>query len=244
MSTRGTEDARPKANRSTGFTETSFRIGRLAELSGVPPVVIRAWERRHGLLEPERTENGYRLYTLRDLSVLKRVQELLGEGQRIGDIARMGRDVLAPERKIAGPAPVLSDGEVEQRLGDAWSILEALPCAVIVTDTRGLARYVNRGVLSLCGYDLADLHGRTPGSVLQGPATDRNTVARLRAAVADCRSCSVSIVNYHRSGEPYLALVDVAPLGFGANHIGFVGVARRIDVSDVSALSRAVKQVR
>jgi hypothetical protein len=50
-------------------------------------------------------------------------------------------------------------------------------------------------------------------------------------AIADCRSCSVRILDYHRSGEPYLARVDVAPLGSGVNHVGFVGLARRVEES-------------
>jgi len=42
-----------------------------------------------------------------------------------------------------------------------------------------------------------------------------------------------------------MALVDVAPLGVGANHVGFVGLARRIEVSgkrpdgDIQSRNRA-----
>ncbi len=72
-----------------------------------------------------------------------------------------------------------------------------------------------------------------PGSVLQGPGSDRKAVLHLRTAIVSSRPCSVSILNYHKSGEPYLALVEVSPLGFGVNHVGFVGTARRI--SNISA---------
>jgi PAS domain S-box-containing protein len=194
-------------------------------------LVLRAWERRYKLLEPVRAENGYRVYTTRDLAVVLRARELLEDGYRIGDIARMGREQLAPEGAVAkvGRRDVVDQDCFGGRAEIAWSILDSLPCGVFVTDTRGLVRWVNRGVLSLCGYDLADLHGRSPGSILQGADTDPRAIAHLRAAVADCRSCSVALLNYHRSGEPYTALVDVTPLGFGANHVGFVGLARRID---------------
>lgn len=37
-------------------------IGEVARLTGVNPVTLRAWERRYGLLNPQRTLKGHRLY--------------------------------------------------------------------------------------------------------------------------------------------------------------------------------------
>ncbi len=39
-----------------------LRIGQLAERTGVSVHVLRAWEKRYGLLAPERTPSGYRVY--------------------------------------------------------------------------------------------------------------------------------------------------------------------------------------
>ena len=224
----------------------TFTIGKLAQLTGFTTTLIRKWEGRHGFLRPERLENGHRRYSLEDLSVLRGVRSLLERGSRIGDIARMGRDQLVRSGS-AESSPRLEDVSAVQ-LPDAsylngrqpeiaWSILDALPCAVIVTDTRGLVRWTNRGVGVLCGYDLAELHGLKPGSVLQGPATDRDAVEQLRVAVTSRRPCSVPVLNYHKSGEPYMALVEISPLGFGMNHVGFVATARRISTRPPTALS-------
>lgn len=216
----------------------SYSIGQLAELTGFSATLIRAWERRHSFLRPDRLDNRHRRYTPEDLSVLLNVRALLEQGSRIGDIARMGRHQLISTIPSASGTQVrdlalVSTPEESYLDGRhpeiAWSILEALPCAVIVTDRRGLVRWVNRGVAILCGYDLADLHGSSPGSMLQGPGSDHAAVEQLRAAVVGHRSCAVPILNYHKSGEPYLALVEIAPLGFGANHVGFVGTARRLE---------------
>jgi PAS domain S-box-containing protein len=216
----------------------SFSIGQLAQLTGFTTTLIRAWERRHAFLEPERLDNGHRRYSALDLSVLHNVRALLDKGLRIGDIARMGRTELGRVHSAALQTRVIDTSIVASLDEDyldgrhpaiAWSILEALPCAVIVTDKRGLVRWSNRGVAVLCGYDLAELRGVKPGKVLQGPGTERKAVAQLRAAIAGQRPCSVSILNYHKSGEPYLAQVEVTPLGFGANHVGFVGIARRLE---------------
>ena len=219
----------------------SYTIGKLAQLTGFSTNLIRVWERRHAFLRPERLDNGFRRYTREDLAVLQGIRSLLERGDRIGDIARMSRPELAQAgaREATHDAPAVSpshDDYLDGRHPDvAWSILDALPCAVIVTDKRGLVRWVNRGVVLLCGYDLAELHGLRPGSVLQGPDTDRDTVEQLRAAVANQRPCSVTIVNYHKSGEPYHALVDVTPLRVGVNHVGFVGIARKIVSESLAA---------
>ncbi|MES1173149.1 MAG: MerR family transcriptional regulator [Myxococcales bacterium] len=221
----------------------SFTIGRLAQLTGFTTTLIRVWERRHAFLEPERLDNGHRRYTARDLGVLQRVRALLDQGVRIGDIARMGRQELLAGHGEASPPPTEQSPALphEDYLDGrhpeiAWSILDALPCAVIVTDKRGLVRWVNRGVAVLCGYDLAELHGLKPGSVLQGPGTDRKAVEQLRTAITNQRPGSVTILNYHKSGEPYLAMVELTPLGVGVNHLGFVATARRVPF-DVAAAS-------
>lgn len=44
-----------------------LKIGELAEQSGVLPVTLRAWERRYGLLKPQRTPKGHRLYPRSEL---------------------------------------------------------------------------------------------------------------------------------------------------------------------------------
>jgi len=215
----------------------SFTIGKLSQLTGFTTTLIRKWEGRHAFLRPVRLDNGHRRYTEDDLRVLRQVRTLLEQGLRIGDIARIGRDELAaigaPESNprvsdrtsLSSAGPDYLDGGHPEI---AWSILEALPYAVIVTDSRGLVRWANQGVTALCGYHLSELHGLKPGSVLQGPGTDRQAVQVLHAAIVNRRPCSVSVLNYHKSGEPYLALVEVTPLGFGAHHLGFVGTARRI----------------
>lgn len=60
--------------------EPSMRIGRLAELVGVSSDVLRVWERRYGLFEPERTPGGYRLYSEADLDLARRVLALREKG--------------------------------------------------------------------------------------------------------------------------------------------------------------------
>jgi DNA-binding transcriptional MerR regulator/methylmalonyl-CoA mutase cobalamin-binding subunit len=58
-----------------GPTHAGLRIGELSRRVGVTPDVLRAWERRYGLLRPQRSRSGQRLYTEADEA---RVRRMLG----------------------------------------------------------------------------------------------------------------------------------------------------------------------
>ncbi|MBV4491252.1 MerR family transcriptional regulator [Pseudomonas oryzicola] len=73
----------------------------VVSLTGINPVTLRAWERRHGLIQPHRTEGGHRLYTP-------------GDVQRIRDILRWTANGL-PISKVG---PLLERQPVECRQGD------------------------------------------------------------------------------------------------------------------------------
>jgi MerR family transcriptional regulator, light-induced transcriptional regulator len=44
-----------------------LRIGELSKRVGVSPELLRAWERRYGLLHPARSAGGLRLYSPADV---------------------------------------------------------------------------------------------------------------------------------------------------------------------------------
>lgn len=224
-----------------------YRIGTVAERTGFSTHVLRAWERRYDLLDPERSDSGQRLYTARDLAVLLRVRELKEGGRRIGEIARMGRvrllqDAPTPEPSASGcqgadgaevpdpPAPT-ADASAWDRPGAGFfqAVLETLPVGVVLTGPDGRTRWVNSGFSEMCGYGLAELKGQTPGSVLQGPATDPETVTRMGRALSEGRPFSERVLNYHRSQRHYWAELDVTPLDAVAGVEGYVGVARSLD---------------
>lgn len=45
----------------------AYSIGEFARLSGITATTLRAWQRRYGLLKPERTDGGHRLYSDEDV---------------------------------------------------------------------------------------------------------------------------------------------------------------------------------
>lgn len=71
-----------------------YKIKTIADLAGFSPTLLRAWERRYEILEPERTDSGHRLYTDDDLRVLREIKRRLGTGRTIGEVVAMGRPGL------------------------------------------------------------------------------------------------------------------------------------------------------
>ncbi|MEN5140792.1 MerR family transcriptional regulator [Pseudomonas juntendi] len=69
-------------------------------LTGINPVTLRAWERRHGLIHPQRTEGGHRLYTAEDVQRIRDILHWTANGLPISKVGER----LAGQRK----APVHS----------------------------------------------------------------------------------------------------------------------------------------
>jgi len=61
-------------------------IRTVANLTGINPVTLRAWERRHNLITPRRTPKGHRLYTEDDVELIKQVLDLLDQGIAISQV--------------------------------------------------------------------------------------------------------------------------------------------------------------
>lgn len=66
---------------------TRFRIGEVARRTGVAVSTLRAWERRYGVLDPDRTEGGHRLYGETDVLRVRRMAALLDDGYAASDAA-------------------------------------------------------------------------------------------------------------------------------------------------------------
>ena len=65
-----------------------------ARLSGLSPYVIRSWEKRYGVVSPERTDTNRRLYTEEHVEHLRLLRRLTEHGHAIGSIAELPVDEL------------------------------------------------------------------------------------------------------------------------------------------------------
>jgi len=96
--------------------DRALRIGELSKRTGVSPELLRAWERRYGLLRPTRSAGGLRLYADADLERVRLMQRHLADGLAAAEAA------AAVSRAPVGEAaslPALSWPSLREELADA-----------------------------------------------------------------------------------------------------------------------------
>jgi MerR family transcriptional regulator, light-induced transcriptional regulator len=95
-----------------------LRIGELSRRLGVSDHVLRAWERRYGLLRPVRSTGGFRLYSEADEARVRRMQAYIAQGLSPAEAARAALD---EGLVTVAPGVVTADGRAG--LGDATAAL-------------------------------------------------------------------------------------------------------------------------
>lgn len=124
--------------------EGGLRIGQLSRRVGVTPDVLRAWERRYGVLRPQRSRSGQRLYTSADE---KRVREMLGHMERGYSPAVAARLAAAESPAAAAPAPAAEGAAA----GDLAGLTADLRAALLGLDEARAEEVIDR---LLAGYAL------------------------------------------------------------------------------------------
>jgi len=119
-----------------------LRIGELSRRVGVPVESLRAWERRYGLLDPSRTQGGFRLYGEDDVARVLAMRANLERGLFAAEAARLAlADDVGDEP--AAPGPVVDADELAaalDRFDEAGaqraldSLLAALTLDVVLRD--------------------------------------------------------------------------------------------------------------
>lgn len=64
-------------------THPIYNTKAVAQETGIPADTFRAWERRYGIPQPHRTEGGHRLYSERDIVVIRWLRDRTAEGLTI-----------------------------------------------------------------------------------------------------------------------------------------------------------------
>ena len=109
--------------------DPKYTIKTVASQTGIRPVTLRAWERRHEVLTPHRSDNRYRLYSERDVAILRWLKNRIDSGVSISSAVNelrsmTTRDVwpdavpTAPVRQ-AGFSSATPPAQYAQRLSQA-----------------------------------------------------------------------------------------------------------------------------
>ena len=112
------------------------------------------------------------------------------------------------------------------------------PDALVVTNPAGQVEWVSQAFTDMCGFTLKELKGRTPGHLLQGEATDRAAVQRIRSALRHKHACQESLLNYHKDGSDYRVDIRITPILDEENQVLWF-IAKERKLPDVEVVGSA-----
>jgi MerR family transcriptional regulator, light-induced transcriptional regulator len=161
-------------------TEEVLRIGELSKRVGVSPELLRAWERRYGLLRPARSAGGLRLYSPADVERVALMQRHLAEGLAAAEAAALAvREAVDEEAARTGLRPAAIRDELSEALDTfdepraqaildrllALATVETLLSEVVVPYLQELGERWKRGEASVAQEHFASsvLRGRLLG---------------------------------------------------------------------------------
>lgn len=76
-----------------------FNTGAVVQQTGVPAPTLRAWERRYRLISPERARNAYRLYSERDIALIRWLKHRIDSGMSISHAIALFRHLSETQEK-------------------------------------------------------------------------------------------------------------------------------------------------
>jgi DNA-binding transcriptional MerR regulator len=107
------------------------RIGELSRRVGVSTDLLRAWERRYGLLRPERSQGGFRLYGQEDEERVRLMRLHLESGLSAAEAARLA---LAGERPQAELEAAVGPADALERLRVALDAFDELAAQSVLDE--------------------------------------------------------------------------------------------------------------
>jgi PAS domain S-box-containing protein len=123
------------------------------------------------------------------------------------------------------------------------SAMDAAPIGITITDPSlndNPLVYVNDAYERITGYSREEVIGRNC-RLLQGEGTREEPVARMREAVENAESVSVTLRNYRKDGEMFWNRVDVAPLFDDDGDVEYF-VGFQTDVTRRKLVERAARE--
>lgn len=149
-----------------------------------------------------------------------------GKDGQITDIYGVIRDVTAEQQSRA-------------QISRLALVAAQTRTSAFLCDTEGRVEWINPASEALYGYNLAELKGRRPASLLVGSQTDQDTSRRINEAMARRQHFEGDILNYRRDGKPVWVHLSITPLFHRLRHDGFIAIVS--DISDRKASEERLK---
>jgi DNA-binding transcriptional MerR regulator len=133
---------------STATAEHAHPIQVVARRTGLSVDVIRAWEKRHAVVAPVRSETGRRLYSDADIARLRLIARATSGGRTVAQATALAPDALAElvRSEGAAPTPAYPDDPAD---APAHEHLDACLAAVARFDGMELDAALRRAAITL-----------------------------------------------------------------------------------------------
>jgi len=202
-----------------------FPVKAAAELSGLTPATLRAWERRYGAVVPHRDARGRRVYDAAMVERLARLHGLVDRGHPISQLATL--DDAALERLL------------QERRSAGYGGLDALPERMLdaVADYR-VDAFDRELSVAIATLPLSVLLARVVGPLLREVglrwADGRLAIAQERLVSSLLRARLLSVLDQHpRERRPRLLFATLS----GERHeLGLLGAALHACDAGISVL--------
>ena len=180
-----------------------YTIKEASARSGVGVPLLRAWERRYGVVSPTRTPSGYRLYDDAAIERLRAMRQLIAHGWAAHQAAQRIRE--SSDRELAALAhPIVpAAASAREPVASDAAVIEKTAAGALVTRILDAARAI----------DASDLEGaldETFGSARFEVAADQVLMPALRAIGDAWERGEVSVAGEHAASHAILRRMAMA----------------------------------
>src|SRR5438270_2276369 len=92
-----------------------FNTKAVVQQTGIAAPTLRAWERRYTILSPRRSQNDYRLYSERDIALLRWLKERVDAGMSISQAIALLRHLSEEQHQRASPPALQHPQELDTK---------------------------------------------------------------------------------------------------------------------------------
>ena len=199
-----------------------YEIHEVAELTGLQPARLRAWERRYAVVRPERQANGYRAYSAAQVALLRAYARLIAGGERIGDLVERPVDEVIARAEGRTPG-----GMAHSSLLDAVKALDRDRLEALVAQQislLGLRAFAESVALPLA-RDVGDLWALGKLPIAAEHLASEVVLHALKGGLRMSRAAGPMVVAACLPGERHewglvAALATVQELGWRIHYLG------------------------
>ena len=128
--------------------QPTYNVKAVCVRTGITGATLRAWERRYGVPSPNRSAQGYRLYSERDVAILHWLIQETAKGVNIGHTVQQLHDMLASGQEVSVTIPThhstqddyipRSPDTIAVELVDAYNQLSERRCDDLINEALAL----------------------------------------------------------------------------------------------------------